>query len=174
MTLFSKNKLAFLVTLVGLILISTSVVNSATIQIPKDTPVKVKFKQGLRITSGEFNKGSVIPITLAQPIDKNGIILVETGAEGTAQVVEIEKAGGNGKPGYIKIEFVDIKPKGAFSLREGEAIKLEGELVEAKGKGKGFFPWLFLKFILKGGEAEIATDKVYEVKVAESAMMQSE
>lgn len=174
MNSFIRIRATFAITLFCLIAFAVSgVVNAATIQILEGTPVKLKFKKDLKITSGAFKKNDIIPVTLDQPIDMNGIILVGAGAEGQARVVEVEKAKRGGKPGSIKIEFVEIKPNGKFNLSEGDAINLKGGQIEATGKKKGFWPYCFFKFILKGGEAEIETDKVYEVEVAETVLMQS-
>lgn len=176
MILRMKNKLVLIAAVVlAVLLFSMSVANASTIQLAEGTPVKVRFAAGLRITSGEWDEGDAIPIVLDQPIDKNGRIIVEAGAKGAAEVIEVKKAGRGGKGGFIKVEFVSLQPKGKFRLSEGDAIGLTTDKpVEAEGNGKGLFPWLFLKFILKGSEAEITPGEVYEVKLSESVMMTDE
>ena len=170
-----KNSLATIAAItLAVLLIAMGAVSASTIQLAKGTPAKVRFAEGLDITSGEFGEGEAIPIVLDQPIDKNGRIIVEAGTKGTAKVVEVRKAGRGGKGGYIKIEFVDLEPKGKFRLSDGDAIGLTGKSIDAEGKGKGFFFWLILKFILKGSEAEIPTGEVYEVELTESVMMTDE
>ena len=163
-------------TFVGLLLMAGTV-GASTIQLNKDMLVEVRFPANIKVSSGEFGEeGQEIPIILHQPIIKNGQVIVEAGAKGTAIVVEVTPAGRGGKAGKITVEFVGLNPKGDFVLDQGEGdfIPLAGEQIKAEGKGKGFFPWLIFKFILKGGQAEIDTDKVYEIKVARSVMMNNE
>lgn len=161
---------------IGLLLMAGTV-GASTIQLTKDMPVQIKFPADITVSSGEFGEeGMEIPIILHQPIIKNGQVIVEAGAKGTARVVEVTPAGRGGKPGKITVEVVELMPKGEFVLDRGEGdfIPLTGDQIKAEGKGKGIFPWLFLKFVLKGGQAEIDTDEIYEVKIAKSIMTTNE
>lgn len=147
--------------------------NAATLQLPKGTDVKVKFNPGMKISSGNLEAGVPILCTLAEPVQIGDIVVVDEGAQVTATVTEVKKAGGGGKGGYIKVSFNELETKGAYKTVDGSKIKLSG-YIENTGKGKGFFPYLFFVLFLKGSQGEINTDAVYTVKVAESIILQSE
>ncbi len=144
------------------------------IMIPKDTEVKIRFDPNMVINSNTTMEGIPLLINLAEPIEIGGVTIVEKGAAGTATVVKAEKAKKAGKPGFIKIEFVDLEAKGDFSLPEGEKIKLTGS-AEGKGKGKTLLSWLFIfGLFIKGGEGTIPTNQFYEATVAENIILESE
>jgi hypothetical protein len=157
-----------------IILFCASFVTAATIQLPRGTEVKAKFSPGMQIKSGQVEKDIPLLFTLAEPITIGSKTLVEAGAQGTAKVTEVEKAGMIGKPGYIKIEFIDLEVKGAYKLLQGDKIKLEGE-IENKGKGKKILS-IILGFglIIKGGQGEIDTGQTYTAKVAETVILEGE
>jgi hypothetical protein len=146
---------------------------AATIQLPRGTEVKVKFTTAAKVSSGNLAKDAPVLITLAEPVIIGGETLVEAGATGTAKVVEVKKAGSVGKPGYIKVAFVDLEPKGIYQTADKAKIKLSGE-VENKGKGKKLLSILFIAgLFIKGGQGEIPADTVYTAKVAESITLES-
>lgn len=159
---------------VALFLLTTAVpVGAITMQLTRDTQVKVKFAPGTKISSGTLAKDAVLDITLAEPIvSASGDVLVEAGAKGTAKVVDVQKASKPGKPGSIKIQFVDLETKGAFATVDGAKIKLAGT-VEGKGKGKKIFPYLFFVLIMSGGQGQISVDSVNTATVAESIVLDS-
>ena len=144
------------------------------IMIPKDTEVKIRFDPNMVINSRTTSEGIPLLINLAESIEIGGVTIVEKGAAGTATVVTAEKAKKAGKPGLIKIEFIDLETKGDFSLAEGEKIKLTGS-AEGKGKGKKLLS-LILGFglFIKGGEGTIPTDQFYTAAVAENIILESE
>ncbi len=119
-----------------------------------------------------MSEGIPIVCYLAEAIEVGGITVVEEGAQGTATVVEVEPAKRGGKPGRIKIEFTGLDAKGEYRLLTDSKIKLTG-IKEVKGKGKGFFPYLFFKFILKGSEGVIPTNMIYTAEVAENIVLES-
>ncbi len=147
---------------------------AATIQLPRGTKVKVKFAPGMRISSGELAKDIPLLITLAEPIMIGSKMIVEEGAQGTARVAEVEKAKKAGKPGYIKVEFVELETKGSYQPLDESKIKLTGN-VENKGKSKKTLSYLFIfGLFIKGGQGEIATDKIYTATVAETLILEGE
>lgn len=147
--------------------------SAATIQLPRGTEVKVKFTGAAKVSSGNLAKDVPVLFTLVEPVIIGGETLVEAGATGTAKVVEVKKAGAVGKPGYIKVAFVDLEPKGAYLTADKSKIKLSGE-IENKGKGKKFLSLLFIAgLFIKGGQGEIPADVVYTAKVAESITLES-
>jgi hypothetical protein len=146
---------------------------AATIQLPRGTEVKVKFAAAAKVSSGNLAKDVPVLFTLAEPVIIGGETLVEAGAAGTAKVVEVKKAGKAGKPGYIKVAFVELEPKGVYQTADKAKIKLTGE-VENKGKGKKFFSMLFIAgLFIKGGQGEIPANTVYTAKVAESITLEN-
>jgi hypothetical protein len=147
-------------------------VQAGTIQLPKGTKVKLKFPSNIKITSGNLSQGLPILCRLAEPVEVGGIVVVEEGAQGTATVLEVEPAKKGGKPGSIKIGFTALETKGEYKTIDDNPIKLFGTK-EAKGKGKGIFPYLFFIFFVKGSEGVIPTNAVYTVEVAESIVLQS-
>jgi len=154
-----------------LALLLVSGVSAAKVQVPEDTKISVKFPSSMKISGGEMVEGIPVGFELTQPIEIGGKVIVDKGAKGTAIVKEVVKAGGGGKPGSITVEFQDLVPNGSFKTLDDTPIKLKGE-VTGKGKGKGFFPYLFFKFILKGGQGEIPTNQIYTASVAESVILE--
>lgn len=163
-----------LISVIVFSLIASTAAFGAKLQLAEGEEIQVRFASGLTVTSGTYTQGDSIPIVLDQPISIGGKIVVESGALGTAVVVEGEPAGSGGKPGKIKIAFVNLETKGTFKLVEGDKIQLSGETELYEGKGKGFFPWLFLKFILKGSQATVPTTVSYPCKVAETVMLKDD
>ena len=148
-------------------------VQAATIGLTKGTEVKARFTTTTKISSGALNKDVPVLFTLAEPVVIGGKTIVEAGAQGNAKVVEVKKAGGGGKPGYIKVAFVDLGPKGEYATAEGAKIKLAGE-IENKGKGKKLLSYLFIAgLFIKGGQGEIQADSVYTAQVAETIVLES-
>ena len=87
---------------------------------------------------------------------------------GKAEVLEVKSASKPGKPGYLKVGFVDIKPKGEYNTLDSASVKLKGE-VEAKGKGKKLLSWLLIfGLFIKGGEATLPSDAIYTIYTAET------
>jgi hypothetical protein len=160
----------YIVVAVALLAASLS---AATIQMPRGTDVKVKFAAAAKVSSGELAKDIPVLFTLVEPVIIGGETLVEEGATGTAKVVEVKKAGKPGTPGYIKLAFVDLEPKGIYQTPDKAKIKLTGE-IENKGKGKKFLSILFIAgLFIKGGQGEIPMDSVYTAKVAETIILES-
>ena len=162
-------------TLTGFLLLFflSVVIQAATIQIPKGMEIKVKFAPGMKISSGDLAKDAPLLIYLAEPIQIGGKTIVEGGSQGTAKVVEVKKAGKGGKPGYIKVAFIDMQTKGEYRSANDAKIKLEGE-IENSGKGKKVLSYLFIfGLFIKGGQGVISPDVVYNAKVAESIILES-
>ena len=130
--LTKRNKI--LIVLCTLIFLLGVTAQAGTIQVPKGQVVKVKFAPGMKISSGELAPQVPLLIYLAEPIEIGGKTVVEEGAQGTAKVVEVKKAGKGGKPGYIKVAFQELDTKGEYLSRDNAKIKLEGEL-ETHRKG---------------------------------------
>ncbi len=144
------------------------------IMIPKDTKIKIRFDPNMVINSKTTSEGIPLLINLAEDIEIGGVTIVEKGAAGTATVVKASKAKTGGKGGFIKIEFVDMEPKGDFSLPEGEKIKLTGS-AEGKGKNKTLLSWLLiLGLFIKGAEGTISAAEFYDATIAENIILESE
>jgi len=148
---------------------------AATLQLPKGSEVKVKFAPGIKISSGSLQPETPLLFTLAEPVMLGSKTLIEEGAQGTAKVVEVKKAGGGGKAGFIKIEFVDLETKGTYNTADGSKIKLTGT-IEDEGKKSGaasIMRIILIGFLIKGGQGEIDTEQVYTAQVAESVVLES-
>ncbi len=144
------------------------------IMIPKDTEIKIKFDPNMVINSKTTSEGIPLLINLAEDIAIGGVTIVEKGAAGTATVAEVKKAKTGGKGGYIKIEFIDLEPKGDFSLPDGGKMKLTGS-AEGKGKNKTLLSWLLIGgLFIKGKEGTISATQFYTATVAENIILESE
>jgi hypothetical protein len=166
------RKYAILLTAVwALSLVIIPSVHAGKVQIPEGKQIKVQFPSSLKISSGVLGAGVPLLFYLYEPITIGGKVIVEKGAEGTAVVKESVKAGRGGKPGKIALAFFALTPKGDYVNLAGAKIKLSGT-VSAKGKKKGFFPYLFFVLFLKGGEGEISPDSIYTATVAESIILE--
>ncbi len=153
---------------------SANIVLAGKIMIPKDTKVKIRFDPNMVINSKTTSEGIPLLINLAEAIEIGGVTIIEKGAAGTANVVKAEGAKKGGKAGYIKIEFVDLEPKGNFGLPDGEKIMLIGS-AEGEGKGKALISYLFIfGLFIRGGEGTISTNQFYEAVVAENIILESE
>ena len=159
---------------VALFLLTTAVpVGAITMQLTRDTQVKVKFAPGTKISSGTLAKDAVLDITLVEPVNAGGNVLIEAGAKGTAKVVDVQKASKPGKPGSIKVQFVDLETKGAFATVDGAKIKLAGP-ADGKGKGKKVLSYIFIfGLLISGGQGQISADSVYTATVAETIVLNS-
>lgn len=159
---------------VALVLIVASVsAQAGAIQIPSGTEVKLKFPEGMKLTSGDVTPGMPIVCYLQEPIQIGGVVVVEKDAQATAKVVEVKPAGKGGKPGYIKIGFESLDAKGPFKLVSTDKIKLSGE-VEANGKSKKTLSYLFIfGLFIKGSQGAIPADQMYTAKVAESVVLEN-
>ena len=161
------------VALMALLLI-VATAQAGRVQLPEGHPVKVKFPAGAEIRSDKVTEGVTFGIELAEPIKVGPATIVEQGATGTAVVKEVKEAGRGGSPGKIAIQFVELEPKGDFSLPQGERIKLTG-MIDDEGKGKKTLSYILgFGLFIKGGQGEIKTDSVYTVEVAETVMLESE
>ncbi len=148
--------------------------HAGKISIPAGTEIQVIFDPNIDLTSNRVEEGVPVLINLYKPIEIGGVTIVEKGAPGTARVVEVKKNGRVGKPGYIKVEFESLGPKGAFvPVEEGQKIKLEGS-VENKGGGKKLLS-IILGFglIIKGGQGKIDTSVPYTAKTAETIILEN-
>ncbi|MCP4706394.1 MAG: hypothetical protein GY865_17485, partial [candidate division Zixibacteria bacterium] len=136
--------------------------------------IKVRFDPNMVIDSKTASEGIPLLINLAEPIEIGGVTIVEKGAAGTATVVEVKKATTGGKGGSIKIEFVDLEPKGDFSLPDGEKIKIAGT-AESKGKNKTLLSWLLIGgLFIKGKDGVISADQYYDATITENIILESE
>lgn len=157
----------------ALIFVLGLAVQAGTIQVPKGQVLKVKFAPGMKVSSGELTQDIPLLIYLAEPIEIGGKTIVEEGAQGTAKVVEVKKAGKGGKPGYIKVAFQEMETKGEYRSRDNSKIKLEGELENA-GKGRKTLSYvLIFGLFFSGKQGEIDSGQIYEAKVAESIILES-
>jgi len=148
---------------------------AARVVLPEDTDITVQFDNTTKINSGNVEAGQMLDFTLAEDIKIGGKTVVEAGAPGKAEVVDLKKASAPGKPGYIKIKFTELGSKGEFKTAEDAPIKLSGEF-ENKGKGKSFLtkiPLLY-GFFVGGGQGKVDTKATYNAKVAETIVLESE
>jgi len=160
--------------IMALILVLAVPAQAGVVEIGKGKEVKIKFPPGMKLTSGNVTAGIPVVCYLAEPIVEGSVVIVEAGAEATATVLEVEKAGKGGKPGKIKIGFTSLKPKGAYQLMTESEIKLTGATKPIEGKGKKLLSYLFIAgLFIKGSEAVVPTNVVYSVQVAESVYLES-
>jgi len=162
--------IVFALTVISLI---PAAVSAGRVVLPEETEVKINFDPGIKVNSGMLQKGLEIPVILAEDITIGGKTIVEKGAEGVAEVVDIGRASRPGDPGYIKISFTGLSTKGEYSTATGQMIKLSG-MVENKGKSRKVLSWLFvLGLFLSGKEGEIDTSQVYTAQVAETVILET-
>jgi hypothetical protein len=148
----------YLFALAALILFTLPALVHGQIRLPEGTAVTVTLQQD--VSSKYAKPGDEVPIKLQDPIEVGSVVLVKAGASGTARVKSVETSGSGGKAGKIELELVGLTSKGNYTALEDKQILLKASandegVISAKGKGKGWFPWLFLKLFLKGGSAVI-------------------
>jgi hypothetical protein len=139
--------------------------------LPEGTEIKVKFDPSVMVRSGKLQPGIILSIFLAEDIKIGGKTIIEAGAEGKAKVEEIVEAARVGKPGYIKVSFIDLEPKGEYKTISGERIKLAGT-VEGKGKSRKVLSILFiLGLFIKGSPGEIDNAQEYPASISETVVL---
>lgn len=167
-----KNPFGVILVMFSLLAFST-LSFGATLQLPQGTEVKLKFAQGIKVSSGDIAAGVPIICYLAEPIQIGGKTVVEEGAQATAKVAEVKSAGKGGKGGYIKVEFVEIETKGEYNTVDGSKIKLAG-FVENTGKNKKTLSYLFIfGLFIKGSQGELNTSSIYSAQTAENTILES-
>jgi hypothetical protein len=165
---YRKSTLRIFLTTIIALFFFAPIIQAGKIQIPEETPVKVRFDPSMKISSKTLQPGIPLLIYLAEPVEIGGKVIIEKGAMGKAEVLEVKHASKPGKPGYLKVGFISIKPKGEYNTLDGSSIKLAGE-VEANGKGKKLLSWLFIfGLFIKGSEATLPSDAIYTVHTAET------
>lgn len=146
-------------------------VANAKVVLPEGTEIKIKFDPAVKVHSGKLQPGIILTILLAEDIKIGGKTIIEAGAVGKAKVEEIVEAARVGKPGYIKVSFMDLEPKGGYKTISGENIKLAG-VVEGKGKGRKVLSLLFiLGLFIKGSPGEIDTAQEYPASISETVVL---
>jgi hypothetical protein len=169
-----KLLLRLLVTLVVFTFLCAPAVQAGKVQLDEGTEVKIKFDPGMNISSGNLQKGIPLLIYLAKPVEVGGKIILEEGAMGKAEVLEVMSASKPGKPGYLKVGFIDIKPNGDYKTLDGANVKLKGE-VEVNGKGKKILSWIFIfGLFIRGGEATLPSDAIYTIHTAETIRLSND
>ena len=142
--------------------------SATVVRLNKGTEVKVQFTHEGKVSSGEFDEGDSVDIALTEAIIMDDSTIVEKGAAGKAVVTDVEKSGKGGKPGYIKVAFVNLQPKGAFTTTDNVPILISGE-AENKGNSKKTCSYImFLGLFVKGGDGEIDKTAVYTATLSES------
>jgi len=169
-----KKQLAVIILAAFTFFTFAPVVMAGKIQLPEGTEVKIRFAQDITVSSKALSQDSEVPIMLEEPISIGGEVVVEAGAQGKAVVVEIKENKAPGKPGYIKVAFKELTPKGGYMAANEGTIPLSGE-VDAEGKGQSLLAYITLIGILliKGTPGEIDTDQVYTANVSETIMMEN-
>ncbi|MFH2036429.1 MAG: hypothetical protein ABIJ45_08500 [Candidatus Zixiibacteriota bacterium] len=143
-----------------------------TMVIPEEQEILVRFDSNMKITSKTVQAGVPLLVYLAEDIQIGGVTVVEAGAQGRAEVVEVKPAKSGGKPGYIKVEFKELSPKGNFNTSDGSKIQLKG-VVENTGKPKKFIPYFIFVIFVNGGQGIISTDVLYKTQIKETVVMES-
>jgi len=141
--------------------------------LPEETEIKVKFDPNMIVNSGKLQPGIPLLIFLEEDIKVGGKTIVEAGATGKAEVVEVVKASKPGKPGFIKIAFTELEPKGAYKTADNAKIKIAG-FAEGQGKGKKLLSYIFFfGLILKGGQGEIDARQSYPAIIKETIILEN-
>ncbi len=156
------------------VLFISTAASAGKVVVPEGTDVKVRFDPAVGVSSGKLQPGITISIYLADDVKIGGKTIIEAGAEGSAKIEEIKEASRPGKPGFIKVAFVELMTKGKYSTADGEAIKLSGT-VEAEGKSRKLVSWLFiLGAFISGKDGEIDTSLDYPARIVETIVLESE
>jgi len=171
---FCREAVLLVLTVFFAMAVVTPVLRAGKIQLPEDTELKLQFASGMKISSGNVSPGIPLLVYLAEPVKIGGKVIIEEGAEGKAEVLETESSSRPGKPGYIRVGFVELSPRGEYDTADGSPIKLKGE-IEFTGKGRKLLSYLFIfGLFIKGTQGEVPVDAVYTAEVAETVVMQSE
>ncbi len=156
------------------VLFLSTAATAGKVVVPEGTEVKVRFGEGVEVSSGKLQPGITLSIYLAEDVKVGGATIIEAGAEGKAKVEEIKESSRPGKPGSIKIAFVELGTKGKYKTAGDAVIKLSGG-VEAEGKSRKLVSWLFiLGAFISGTDGEVDTTMDYPAKIVETVVLESE
>ena len=180
-TILNKGLTRLIVTALALVLSLGLVPDvSAAVQVPAGTKVQVKFVADV---SSKFVKPNEnVEIRLESDIDIGGLVVVQKGATGTALITSVETAGKGGKPGLLKVELIDLQPKGEFKPEGDKPIMLSAVTedgsgnIAVEGKGRKFWNYVLgIGFLLvKGTEAVIPTTTTFEAVITEDVWFDRE
>lgn len=142
---------------------------TAEIKIPDGTAVEIELKSTL---SGEtLNEGDPIDFTVVQPVQINGVTVIERGAPAKGRVAAAKKAGRWGRAGKLGWAMQDVLTV------EGSRIPLRAAQSSAGGSSSGkvaigvvatsliFWPAAPLWGLKKGKKASIPAGQRFEVFV---------
>jgi len=139
----------------------------------RGTEVKLRLVSGTKVSSNDLVQGDSIHVVLIEPVVLDDSTIVEIGAHGRAIVAESVRSGRGGKPGYIKVRFANLFPKGVFKTTDGSPILLSGE-IENKGKSRKILSWIFVAgLLIKGGNGELDTESPYTARISETIKLRS-
>ena len=168
------NSVKSIIAAVLAVLFISTAVSAGKVVVPEGTELKLRFDSAMVVSSGKLQPGITLSIYLAEDIKVGGKTIIEAGAEGTAKVEEITESSRPGKPGAIKVAFVDLGTKGKYKTAEDAVIKLSGG-VEAKGKSRKIVSWLFiLGAFISGTDGEIDTTLDYPATIVETIILESD
>ncbi len=162
-----------LIAVVLVVIFLSAAADAGKVRIPEGTELKIRFDSVIQVNSGKLQPGIILSIYLADDIKVGGKTIIEAGAEGTAKVEEITEASRPGKPGFIKVSFVDLGTKGKYRITGNGSIKLSGS-TEAEGKSRKLLSWLFiLGVFISGTDGEVDSALDYPATTAETIVLES-
>lgn len=86
------------------------------ITIPGGTPLTIRMVD--KIDSGSANVGDTFQFKADNDVVVNGYVVIARGAEGMGEVTKVDRAGGNGHPGSLGLQFDYV-----YAV-DGEKVKL--------------------------------------------------
>ena len=146
--------------------IVTAPSTSATLTIPRDTPVELMATT--EVSTADVSAGSHFKLRVNKPIEADGRVVIPVGAWAIGEVVTAKDSGGLGKSGKMTARLLYIE--------YGEArVPLEGDVTE-NGRGAGsagtaFLLGGFMGLFHRGNNAKIKAGEIVLGFVSQEAVL---
>jgi Chitobiase/beta-hexosaminidase C-terminal domain len=115
------------------------------------TPVRLAFAAD--VSSKTASVGDRIPLTLAEDLAVDGVVVAKKGATASATIIQVDKTGGAGQPGDLTVQADSLEANGE-SVRLRGTVYLEGQ--PKPPNAEILIPIVGPAFLLKHGQnAEI-------------------
>lgn len=148
-----------------------AVAPAGTIHIPAGTQIEIELVDGLSSATSQLSDR--FAIRLAEPISVDGAVVVPAGATGQGEVIDVAKAGINGKQGKLNISARFLDLGGARVRIRGMALITTGKSRVDLATGMMLVPYVGLATVfVRGGDIVLPAGTRATARLAEDVELQ--
>lgn len=137
-----------------------------TVLLPARTTLEVELAETLR--SDTTPLGYRFSIRLAEPVVRDGVTLIEAGAPGEGEVIDVAKAGMSGRQGKLIIAARHLVFEGRPTTVRGMTVMATGTARVGLATGIALTPYAGpVALLIQGGEIEFPTGMRATVRLAQ-------